>query len=324
MEAGHRWGRRVGASALGAGLLLVSMATPAFAAHGRPGGGGGGGRGAGTTGNDISYPQCGTSFPSAPAFGIVGLNGGLANDLNQCFGPPGNYPAYLQSELYWELSESTGAVAVQPKASIYVNTADPGNVYNGTVITDWPTTSNSEDPYGTCTTTTVDSTTVGENSNACAWQYGYDKATQDVAWLAQEAAAVAAQESSVPVPTQAGSYPWWLDVETANTWQTGSSGQQMNVADLQGMMAGLQAAGAGAPGQVGVYSTSYQWGQITGTPGATTDGIPNSLWGTPDWVPGARTESGAAGNCSAAPFTGGSVTLTQWVSRGLDGDYVCP
>ncbi|HZC74863.1 MAG TPA: hypothetical protein VE220_02720, partial [Gaiellaceae bacterium] len=32
-----------------------------------------------TTGFDVSYPQCSGSYPSNPLFGIVGVNGGLAN-----------------------------------------------------------------------------------------------------------------------------------------------------------------------------------------------------------------------------------------------------
>ena len=36
------------------------------------------------TGNDVSYPQCGKSFPSGQAFGIVGVNDGLANNANPC------------------------------------------------------------------------------------------------------------------------------------------------------------------------------------------------------------------------------------------------
>ena len=82
--------------------LMFATAAPAIAAkpsHG--GGGGGGGSGSTTTGYDISYPQCGTSFPSSTAFGIVGVNGGLASDLNPCLGPASSY---TQSELYWAVA----------------------------------------------------------------------------------------------------------------------------------------------------------------------------------------------------------------------------
>src|SRR5665213_4461664 len=38
-----------------------------------------------TTGYDVSYPQCSGPYPSNPLFGIVGVNGGLADNANSCF-----------------------------------------------------------------------------------------------------------------------------------------------------------------------------------------------------------------------------------------------
>ena len=90
----------------------------------------------------------------------------------------------------------------------------------------------------------------------------------------------------------------------------------MNAADLQGMLAGLQAAGAIS---IGAYSTSSQWDTITGGT-ATSLG---SLDGIPAWLPGARNLSGAVSSCAQASFTGGTVTVTQWFSHPVDGDYAC-
>jgi hypothetical protein len=268
------------------------------------------------TGNDLSYPQCGTTFPARPAFGIVGVNSGLANGLNPCLGPSSSYPSYKQSELYWAVANSTGGTS-QPKAALYLNTADPGNIYNGHPITDWPTSGTT--PDGTCTTTTVTTSsgtyTVGANSPACAWQYGYNKATQDVSWLSGAAAAINAQSPAVQVSGAASSYPWWLDVETGNSWQSGTSGQAMNVADLQGMIAAFQNAGGSS---VGVYSTSSQWSTITG--GTTSSS--GSLYGIPDWVPGAKSLSAATSNCGLASFTQGRIAVTQWTGR-PDNDRAC-
>lgn len=257
----------------------------------------------GTLGNDIAWPQCGTAFPAGQSFGIVDVNGGLANDANPCLGTDNGGAS--TSELYWALHS---AATSYPPASLYVNTADPGNG-----VADWPKSSISGDPYGPCATTTTGrgkhTKTVGKNSNACAWQYGYNMAAQDVSkFLAPAAASISASAS-------AGSYPWWFDVETGNSWLSGSSGQAMNVADLQGMLAALQGAGASS---VGIYSTDAQWSQIAGST------APGSLANLPDWVAGATSEAGAAANCTAqAPFTG-PVTVTQWQpSSGADGDYIC-
>jgi hypothetical protein len=295
-------------------LVLLGLFPAAAEAKGKPGPGGGGG-GSTTTGFDVSYPQCGTNLPTPTAFGIVGVNGGLANDLNPCLGPSSSYPRYTQSELYWALTASVGGTS-QPKASLYVNTADPGNMYNGGPIADWPMSGTT--PYGSCTTTTVRARgrtyVVGADSDACAWQYGDNRAAQDVSWLKSAADAINGQESTTAVPDTAGSYSWWLDVETANSWQTDTT---MNVADLQGMIAAFKAAGVTT---VGAYSSSAQWDSITGGTSTTAAG---SLYGIPDWIPGASSLSAAESNCSLPSFTGGSVAVTQWTGN-VDNDYACP
>ncbi len=272
-------------SAAVAVALLVSIALPGSAVAVTASG----------TGNDISWPQCGGSFPSGQAFGIVGVNGGLANTLNPCLGAYKG-GSLSTSELYWAW-QSTGrsAPGVQPRASLYVNTADPGPG-----VADWPT--NNVDPNGDPTT----STCTGGDTTACAWQYGWNRAVQDMDWLTQKA-------SLVGVASAVSAYPWWLDVETGNSWETGTSGLANNVADLQGMVDAFKAGGATT---VGIYSTTYQWGQITGGSRA------GSLSGLPDWIPGARRLASAQSNCSLTGFTG-PVTITQWSGRPYDGDYAC-
>ena len=265
------------------------------------------------TGNDISFPQCGSTFPVGQVFGIVGLNDGLPNTLNPCLGPSSSY---TQSELYWAVSSSTGST-LQPKASLYVNTSDPGDLFNGSLVTDWP--SSGTTPYGACTTmmvtTSTGPATAGANSTACAWEYGQQLTSQDVSWVSAAAAAINGQSPPVPVPTAASAYPWWLDVETSNTWQQGSSGEAMNVALLQGMVSDLTTAGATS---IGVYATSEQWNDITGgTPSGTA-----SLSGLDDWVPGAGTLGGAEADCGSGSFTEGTVVLAQWTSD-IDNDVVC-
>ena len=255
-------------------------------------------------GNDVSWPQCGTTLPSGPAFGIVGVNDGLANNTNPC----------LVTQLTWAAA-SIGGTA-QPKAALYVNTGNPSGVAG---IAWWPTsntfyhttdgkyTDTNADTgfepvtvptpsYGACSST---------NDAGCAYVYGYAKAYDDV------------NHRGVPALDPAGKpWMWWLDVETTNSWE--ASNLTANLADLEAMAYYFH-TGAGAGVGVGVYSTAYQWNIITGTPTATT------LAAVPNWIPGARTLKAAEGNCGSAPFTPSSrVVLTQYTSSQLDYDYSCP
>jgi hypothetical protein len=249
------------------------------------GSGGGSSGGSSTVGYDISYPQCGASYPSHPVFGIVGVNGGLANDPNSCFG----------SELQWALASPGQATPQQPSASLYMNTANPGPRPG---VTDWPSSGTS--PYGSCD---------GSWSQSCSYVYGEQRAAYSYGLVNSANSGVAA------------SAPWWLDIETANSWATSSTQAytQLNIATIQGFVAGLQ--GSGANGPVGIYSTAYQWNQITGLAAQTTASGFGST--PPSWVAGASSLSGAQTNCSSTGFTGVRPTLAQYPSNGFDADYRC-
>lgn len=156
-------------------------------------------------GNDISWPQCDKILPKDQAFGIVGVNNGLANNTNVC----------LATELAWA-SQSKGGTG-QPLVSLYVNTANPGlsgswwptsNQYGGQTITS---------PYGTCD---------GNDTVACAYIYGYAKAYDD---------------ATIRGVNNPSSYLWWLDVETINSWELNTAA---NAADLEGMTAYFRSIGA--------------------------------------------------------------------------------
>jgi hypothetical protein len=242
------------------------------------------------SGYDISYPQCNAAYPSGQAFGVVGVNGGLANDANPC----------LRSELAWAAASPGLSSPSQPPASLYANTADPGNG-----VADWPSptkgTAGGSTPYGSCD---------GSWSTACAYVYGQQRATYTYG--------LAAGAGSAVNPATA---PWWLDVETANSWAKASNSPNwaaLNIATLQGFVAGLKGAGAGAT--VGFYSTAYQWQAITGLTAQTTPSyFPTS---EPDWVAGAGSYAQAQSDCSAS-FTGGRVALGQFPSGAFDGDAAC-
>jgi len=243
-------------------------------------------------GNDISWPQCDGKLPNGQAFGIVGVTGGLANTTNPC----------LSDQLLW--ADGSSGAANQPKTQLYVNTANPG----GLNTPSWPQNNIdpagnlAPNPYGTCD---------GSDSLACAWQYGWNRAVEDVLIRFQPAAQAA------NLPDNPALYQWWLDVETENTWKNGTYGQFSNVADLEGMVTYFK-ENQGA--FVGIYSTGYQWGQIVGSAVDSNSNL-NSL---ASWLAGARNESDAKKRCSLPPLTaGGKVTLTQFVSRSYDYDYSC-
>ncbi len=99
---------------------------------------------------------------------------------------------------------------------------------------------------------------------------------------------------------------WWLDVEVLNTW---ADDPAQNIAVIQGAAAALRARGATA----GLYSTAYQWGQITGG------------WqvAMPNWLGGAGGPAQAAAWCGGQGFSGGPVQLVQYPTGSVDGDVSC-
>jgi hypothetical protein len=263
----------------GMAAVAVALALPATSASAAP-------AVPPTVGVDVSHPQCGQSLPTDQAFGVVGVNGGMATTANPC----------LAEQLQWAW-RSTGAIAAQPKAQLYLNTANPGEVRD--LVTTWPTSGDT--PYGGCD---------GRNTTACSWQYGWERARTSVTSFFGPAA------QSAGVDAAPGSYTWWLDVEAANTWQTATSaGQARNRATLEGMAAYLRSRG----GSVGLYAIPSDWRQIVGT--VTWD---SNLYRLPSWLPGESSQAGATAACRKAPLTnGGRVALAQFVSDGWDGDVSC-
>ena len=243
-------------------------------------------------GNDISYPQCGKTLPTGQGFGIVGINGGIATTTNGC----------LSTELLWA-GQSLGTVN-QAKVQLYVNTGNPGDVTPR--VASWPT--NNTDPLGNVTSNPYGGCD-GSDSAACAWQYGWNRAVDDV----QNKFIPAAQTAGVDaVPSD---YPWWLDVETANSWESGTDGLARNRADLEGMVFYFHSKGI----SVGIYSTNYQWGVIVGDVPSNSD-----LTGLANWRPGATDLAGAQSYCALSSLTaGGSVSLTQYTTNNFDYDYSC-
>jgi hypothetical protein len=174
------------------------------------------------------------------------------------------------------------------KAQLYANTGNPGP----NLSSHWP---NGQQTPRVCDAASPDTTT-------CAYDYGWNAANDSYA----DAAAAYASLKLSGSPTGA---TWWLDVETSNSWRTTTS---LNVAALQGEAAALQAKGVT---HVGVYSTAYQWGVITGSTAAFS--------ADPSWIAGASSEKNAQSPCTGPSFTGGRVALVQYPSGGFDADVAC-
>jgi hypothetical protein len=187
----------------------------------------------------------------------------------------------MRAEYDWA---STRAYA----AGLYINTANPGPT-----STHWglPGPANCVD-------------TSSSSDQGCAYNYGWNAAAD----------ALSAATASIGPPARPLS--WWLDVETANSWNGTAAA---NSSTVQGYIEYLRSQGTGT---VGVYSTGYQWTQITA--GYT---VPSSAStpAAPDWLAGASSISNARSSCDPAKsFSGGPIQLVQYPDIGFDGNYVCP
>jgi len=248
-------------------------------------------------GADVSWPQGGSpsNYPTNQAFGIVGVNEGLANNTNP----------YLAQQLAWAQSSAGGTS--QPKTQLYVNTANPGQYFKDNPTkprTSWPTSNvdpggttvlpgKSGNPYGACVAGDAALT-----SAQCSWMYGWNRAYED------------AQTRGVASP---GSYRWWLDAETDGSWQKTTT---LNRATLEGMTAYFVSIGA----TVGVYSSPSEWSTLFG---AVPSG--STLYKLPTWrAIGPASAASAQAACSAAPYVaGGRTTIVQYVTGSTDNVVSC-
>lgn len=128
-----------------------------------------------------------------------------------------------------------------------------------------------------------------------AYMYGY-RAAQDALRYANELGVYSDR--------------WWLDVETENTWNEDA---QLNRQSIQGSYDALASHGAKL---IGVYSTTYQWGQITGD---WKNNWPS--WGATTWT----TAKQAMKYCKGHEFTGGPSLLMQFKGKrdAVSRDVAC-
>ena len=134
---------------------------------------------------------------------------------------------------------------------------------------------------------------LADDAGCQSYNYGYDAAQWAVQFADQQSQGNAHRVGA-----------WWLDIETGNNW---SGNTDLNDYVIQGAIDYFQIT-MGVT--VGVYSTSYQWGQIAGN-----FAPPN----VPNWVPGSyRLDDWE--QCSASIWPGGQVWFIQWLNPILDLD----
>lgn len=177
-------------------------------------------------------------------------------------------------------------------AELYVNTANPGPALS----TMWPRGQTSPRVCDALSSDTAD----------CAFDYGWNAAKQSY-----ETALAAYQQ--LGILTSPSATAWWLDVETSNSWREDNLG--LNVAALEGGVAYLREVQGVT--RLGFYSTTYQWGLITGGSKAFA--------AYPSWGAGARSERVARSLCdtTTTSFTGGPLTLVQYPYSGFDANIRC-
>jgi hypothetical protein len=157
-------------------------------------------------------------------------------------------------------------------------------------------------------TTGPDAACAMTSNNCEGYDWGYNYAKADIAF-----ATAAGFSSRI----------WWADVEIGEQWPTTKVDQPVNAAIVQGALDAIRNAGDIG----GIYSTWFQWGEITGS--YIPSGSP------PLWVPGAYALSGgqfsAQSFCQRALAPGDPSTLASasigfaggvpWlVQYGYDGD----
>lgn len=188
----------------------------------------------------------------------------------------------LASEIKW----GGGAAA-----ELYANTGNPGPALSSF----WPVgqmTPRFCDPNNT-------------DSADCAFDYGWNAAKHSF-----ETAQAAYQQ--LGIVTSPAATAWWLDVETSNSWR--EDNLALNVAALQGEVEYLLGRGVT---RLGFYSTTYQWGLITGGT--------KEFAAYPSWGAGARSERVARNLCASTTtsFTGARLAMVQYPYQGFDANVRC-
>ena len=273
-------------------LLVIALAVVAAVLAAARNGVRGARRGAATTSPTRSARS---SLPRDRAFAVIGVNGGLSTRANPCL----QRAARLGVGVLRRGQRPAAGAALPEHGEPRRQLLDQ--------VTTWPTTGDDalrqlrrHQLVGLLVASTAGS---GRRTACCP---------------SSRPAARAARVDSPP-----SRYTWWLDVETMNSWQSGSrDALARNRATLEGMTAYLVSRG----GRVGIYSTNQQWAQIVGTgAGDEHPGRPRQLAGRLDhaWR-GRGPPAGGSRSCPAAGSRSPSTCRTTWTATTSAADRSRP
>jgi hypothetical protein len=223
---------------------------------------------------------------------VLGVTGGRPYRVQPC----------LEAQLRWA-ERTVGRVP-----SFYANTANPGRRYS----THWPA---GQSHPRACRASNA-------SAPECSYDYGWN-ATVDAFNKAVAAKMAVGRLTHATAKARVAAVWWWLDVETSNSWETLEApyGQktQWKLNDTMSILGSVAALHAEGVANVGIYSTAFQWKQITGGLSITLDRFAKN----PVWVAGFANRTKAAAGCKGGTFTGGKVLLTQYIAGSFDRDYAC-
>ncbi|MEO8897697.1 MAG: hypothetical protein ABI352_02930 [Candidatus Dormibacter sp.] len=268
----------LGATAVVAAVMVRGPMTAAAAVNaGAPSGG--------SSGHDISWPQCEAAYPVDGAFGIVGVTNGRPWSANPC----------LTAQYQW-------AAGYPRIPDIYMNTANPApssSYY-------WPT-SGAQDPAlcGDATSTT---------DPGCAYDYGWHAAANA---LATATAALGDSPNGMWwLDVETGNT--WNGDGPSNAADLQGSIDYLLAQHVAGV--GVYSTAFQWDAITGGYSTSNASTYATAWHPEFTS--PNGISTAPSWVAGASGPSDALASCSSS-FLGTTTWLVQYISGAVDADYAC-
>jgi hypothetical protein len=179
----------------------------------------------GSTGFDVSWPQCGGDLPQDSSIAVVGVDDGHPFSQNPC----------LQQEAAWSPDASTRAQYMVLDSPVGWSSAHVLQyAYSG--------------PAGNCTATDY----------ACqSFNWGYNAAYNDVQYATSQGATSNQWWLDVEVPSTTSINPPGANCYVANFWVCDP---KLNALTVVAAVAALKEQGK----SVGVYSTQKQWQEITG------------------------------------------------------------